>query len=78
MSQKTQAFLLPKPGGGRLQAGSKLLSGDGILATGGQATCPVLGTHRTLGFPAGFRSVGSPAGDSGYLWQGPEPLPSSS
>ena len=64
-----------QPGGCRLKAGSKFLSGDNVRASGGQAACLILGTHRTLGFPAGLRSACVPSKDSGCLWQGPGPLP---
>lgn len=64
-----------QPGGCRLKAGSKFLSGDNVRASGGQAACLILGTHRTLGFPAGLRSARVPPEDSGCLWQGLGPLP---
>lgn len=69
--------LLPRASLGecRRKAGSKFLSGDNVRASGGQAACLILGTHRTLGFPAGLRSARVPSGDSGCLWQGLGPLP---
>lgn len=51
---------------GGMQAQSRLLSGDGIPASRGQTSCLLLGSPRTLSFPAGLRSVDSPARDSGY------------